>query len=135
MHICMHVCMYEESACLFVGVLWIELVHENGQDPLHRFHVEVQEGLVVRDGVDDALHVQLTQLRWVDVCMYVCMYICMYAYVYGMGIYKYLECMHVCVCTASILPYQFFDGLLLLRGLLKPHSQYVCMYVCMYVCI
>jgi len=41
--------------------------------------------------------------------------------------------MYVYVCTASILPYQFFDGLLLLRGLLKPHSQYVCMYVCMYV--
>jgi len=41
--------MYEESACLFVGVLWIELVHENGQDPLHRFHVKVQEGFVVRD--------------------------------------------------------------------------------------
>ena len=43
-------------------ILGIEFVHEDGQDSLDGFHVEVQEGLIICDGVDDALHIQLTQL-------------------------------------------------------------------------
>ena len=49
-------------AHLFDRILGVELVHEDGQDSLNGLHVEVQEGLIVCDGVDDALHIQLTQL-------------------------------------------------------------------------